>query len=243
MLGGDLAPGYGRLIGDGDFDTVGQEFLGHFRGLADLGPTDRVLDVGCGLGRMAAPLTAYLTEGQYRGFDVVAPAIRSCRRRFAHFPAFHFDHVDVFNGKYNPKGRISPSEFVFPYPDGAFDFAFAISVFTHMLVADVETYLCEIARVLRPGGRVLATWFLMTPEAIALMSQGQSDVEFPVRNGDIWHADSGEAEAAVAYDPLGVRHLYDRAGLDVEEPLHYGSWCGRVGLSYQDIVVARRPAR
>jgi SAM-dependent methyltransferase len=237
---GDIAPGYGSLIGRGDFDAVGQEFLGHFRELAGLEPTDRVLDVGCGLGRMAAPLTRYLTQGEYRGFDIVEPAIHSCRRRFARFPAFRFDHVDVFNGKYNPQGTIPPSDFVFPYPEGAFDFAFATSVFTHMFPADTAQYLYEIARVLRPGGRCLATWFVMTPEAVELVQQGDSDISFPVRKGDTWQADPREPEAAIAYDPHLVRDLYSRAGLAVEEPFHYGRWSGSVGVSYQDIVVARR---
>jgi hypothetical protein len=51
---GEVAPGYGGLIGEGDFDAVGQELLGYFRELAHLEPTERVLDIGCGLGRMAA---------------------------------------------------------------------------------------------------------------------------------------------------------------------------------------------
>jgi SAM-dependent methyltransferase len=241
VRGGDPVPGYGALIGEGDFDDVGREFLGHFRDLAGLEPTDRVLDIGCGLGRMAAPLTTYLTEGSYRGFDVVEPLIRSSRRRFERFPAFRFDHVDVFNGKYNPRGKIVPSELRFPYPDDAFDFAFAISVFTHMLPRDVAHYLNETARVLRPGGRLLTTWFVMTPEAAALVEQGQSDVKFPVRRGDLWLADPDEAEAAVAYQPAGVLDLCSGAGLEPVGSIRYGHWAGRLGFSYQDIVVARRP--
>ncbi|MBV9747369.1 MAG: hypothetical protein JO157_01020, partial [Acetobacteraceae bacterium] len=40
------------LCGDGDFRTIGAEFLGHFIHLADLRPHERVLDLGCGVGRM-----------------------------------------------------------------------------------------------------------------------------------------------------------------------------------------------
>jgi SAM-dependent methyltransferase len=191
---------------------------------------------------MAAPLSGYLTEGTYRGFDVVKPTIESCRRRFARQPHFRFDHVDVFNGKYNPTGKIQPHEFRFPYADAAFDFAFAVSVFTHMLPGDVEHYLRETVRVLRSEGRFLATWFVMTPEAEALVAQGRSDVTFPVRDGAIWQADAREAEAAVAYEPQDVRALYGRAGLELEEPIRYGRWSGGAGLSYQDIVIARPQA-
>jgi SAM-dependent methyltransferase len=240
VRGGRVAPGYGGLIGEGDFDAVGQEFLGHFRELADLEPSERVLDIGCGLGRMAAPLTAYLDGGTYHGFDVVKPTIESCRRRFAQYPAFTFDHVDVFNGKYNPKGKIQPSEFRFPYPDEAFDFAFAASVFTHMLPPDIERYLQEAARVLRPGGRLLATWFVMTPEARARAERGECDVAFPGETGGVWQADAREAEAAVAFELQALRNLYLHAGLELQEPIHQGRWSGAPGLSYQDLVLARQ---
>jgi len=236
-----VVPGYGGLIGEGDFDAVGAEFLMHFRDLAALEPTDRVLDVGCGLGRMTAPLTGYLTRGTYHGFDVMEPAIRSCQRRFRAYPSFNFDHVDVFNGKYNPRGRISPTEFRFPYPDEEFDFAFAISVFTHMQAADVERYLEETARVLRPGGRFVATWFVMTPEAGRRVERAESDLGFPFRDGEVWHADPREPEVAIAYSLRAVRGRYRIAGLELEEPVRSGTWSGTTGLSYQDIVVSRRP--
>jgi SAM-dependent methyltransferase len=240
LRGGSMAPGYQGLIGEGDLDQVGAEYLGHFREIGGLEAGDDVLDIGCGVGRMASPLTTYLSEGTYHGFDVMEPTISSCRRRFSSFPNFHFEHVDVFNGKYNPKGRIPPAEFCFPYADATFDFAFAISVFTHMLPADVERYLREAARVLRPGGSILATWFVMTPEAATLVEEGQSDVRFDVQHDGVWQADAREAEAAVAYRLDDVSDLYRRASLELLEPIRYGRWSGAAdGLSYQDVLVAR----
>ena len=39
-------------------------------------PGERVLDIGCGIGRMARPLTPYLTPpGAYDGFDINADGI------------------------------------------------------------------------------------------------------------------------------------------------------------------------
>ena len=50
------------FVGAGDFTAIGLEFLRYFQDLGGLRPTDHVLDVGCGIGRMALPLTGYLSK-------------------------------------------------------------------------------------------------------------------------------------------------------------------------------------
>src|SRR5438128_11248357 len=49
-------------VGGGDFNAIGKEFFAYFTDLCGLGRDDYVLDVGCGCGRMAVPLVAYLTN-------------------------------------------------------------------------------------------------------------------------------------------------------------------------------------
>ena len=69
--------------------------------------------------------------------------------------------VDVRSEVYNPSGSVAPERFRFPYDDGAFTFALASSLFTHLVPAALERYLSELARVLEPGGRLMATFFLV----------------------------------------------------------------------------------
>jgi len=45
------------FIGLGDFTAIGLEFLRHLGGIGGREPNERVLDVGCGRGRMAIPRT------------------------------------------------------------------------------------------------------------------------------------------------------------------------------------------
>ena len=62
-----LSPPRRLLHGIGSSPEVGETFLRHFRELADLRPDERVLDVGCGVGRMAVPLAGYLRPAGTKG--------------------------------------------------------------------------------------------------------------------------------------------------------------------------------
>jgi len=151
-------------VGDGDFQAVGALLLDNLKDHAGLKADDRVLDIGCGNGRVAAQLSPVLKDaGGYLGFDISKAGIAACRRRFAAQPHMAFAHLDVWNGEYNAKGRIAELDTVFPADDASIDLAFATSVFTHMRMAAVRRYLAEAHRVLAPGGRFAFTAFALEP--------------------------------------------------------------------------------
>jgi SAM-dependent methyltransferase len=141
---------------------------------------------------------------------------------------------------YNPGGRFEAIEYQFPYPDGEFDFIFLTSVYTHMLRPDMEHYLAEIARMLRPKGRCLATYFLLNAESQLLMKTGRSSLDFKVRLDGCWTDDEIVPEHAIAFDEEYIRALSHDLRLSVEA-IRLGAWCGREEfLSYQDIVILRK---
>jgi SAM-dependent methyltransferase len=221
---------------------IGEGFL-HWFVEAGLTPDDAVLEPGCGTGRMAEPVSRYLSAtGSYDGFDVVPTAIEWCETNIASkHPNFHFRHVDVLNPYYNPEGRLDPEAFEFPYPEEAFDFAFLTSVFTHMLPPEVRHYLSEIRRVLRPGGRCLMTFFLLNGESLDSVRAGppaaRNTAPFaPSRRfaykGDGYCYDVPETpEAAVGYREEDVLGFLEQAGFELHLPIRYG---------HQDIVVVKR---
>jgi SAM-dependent methyltransferase len=151
-------------VGNGDFQAIGAMLLHNLQDHAGLKAADQVLDIGCGNGRVAAQLAPILRPaGGYVGFDISRRGIQACRRQFAREPHMRFQHLDVWNGEYNAKGRVAELDTVFPAPDASVDLAFATSVFTHMRMPAVRRYLAETARVLRPGGRLAFTVFALEP--------------------------------------------------------------------------------
>ncbi len=231
-------------MGDGDFDAIGREFLRYFVEFGGLQPFHRVLDVGCGIGRMARPLTEYLdAHGSYDGFDIVEAGVEWCQRNITpHCRNFRFRKVDLYNPSYNASGRLQASDYIFPYRSRSFDFVFLTSVFTHMLPAAVENYVREINRALKIGGSCFATFFLQNAETRQLGEAGRGAFIFRYRRDGYWIADpAGPDENAVAYDEDYVLDLYRRCGLAIDGHIHWGNWCGRAEyVSAQDIVVARK---
>jgi SAM-dependent methyltransferase len=235
----DPPPSLMEKVGAKYFET-GEEFARHFVELGGLRPTDRVLDIGCGSGRMAWALADYLRPGSYEGFDIDRALVTWCRFNVTpRFRRFRFRWSPVYNGAYNPSGSIKPSEFTFPYPDGEFDFAFATSLFTHLLPPATNRYLKEIGRVLRPGGTCLVTFFL--PPAEGFAPGWAPEITFSHEHEGALLNDPARPEQAVAYPEAWVRDHLAVAGLEVRDPIHYGAWSGRPdSLSWQDVVVARR---
>jgi SAM-dependent methyltransferase len=124
---------------------------------------DRILDLGCGNGRLEIALSEYPVE--VVGLDPVRECIEFSQKAFEDFPQIQFKFIDIWNEVFNTNGTIKPEEFVLDYPDNHFDFTICYSVFTHLQTVPVATkYMEEIKRTLRPGGRFFSTWYRSPPD-------------------------------------------------------------------------------
>lgn len=227
------------------FSQTAEEYSQHCHELAGLTPDERVLDVGCGFAPLAAGLTTYLSPaGSYVGIDVVPNGVQWAARTITpRFPNFQFQWIDLYNQTYHPSGKLDPRSFRFPFPDGEFDLVYLRSVFTHMYPDEVDHYLSEVCRVMRPRGRCFITYFLLTDESIRMMNGEQSHREFAHDYG-VYRLHEPGPGGSFAYQEDYVLRLYRKYHLKLTGPIYYGTWCGRAsGTSSQDILVACKEER
>ena len=235
-----IPPQERNFVGDGDFLAIGCEFLRHFVELGGLRPQDRVLEIGCGIGRMALPLTQYLEAptGHYIGFDVVASGIDWCKQNIEPaYANFEFRHLDFNNQLYNPEGRLN-EQGTLPFADASVDFLFMTSVVTHLDPGYTTFYLREAARLLRPGGRLFVTAFVLDTANRALVEAKKARPAFILEgDGPDYIADRAHPMAAVAIDSDWLLATARAQGLQLQRPIAFGHWSGRVAENFQDICV------
>jgi ubiquinone/menaquinone biosynthesis C-methylase UbiE len=238
-----MVPPRGMIFtGSGDFKEQGRKMAQLLLREAGLQAHHQVLDVGSGIGRMDVALTDILSsQGRFVGFDVVKKGIRWSQKHISsRYPNFQFTHIDLGNDLYK-SSRNNAADFTFPYKDGQFDCVTVISVFTHMLPEEVQRYLEEIQRVMKPGGRCLATFFLLNDTSRSLM-QHQTHFHFPYDHGHYRLMSERVKSANVAFEEDYLQKSATKAGLRVEKYLP-GYWCGRKKKEcedFQDVLVLVR---
>ena len=149
-----------------------------------------VLDFGSGCGRVARQMILQQPKvGRYLGIDLHAGMVGWCRDNLTGAaPEFTFQHHDVYNPGFNPDTS-RPTTLPFPAADAAFSLVLAWSVFTHTTQSQTEHYLREVARVLRPDGIFVSTWFMFEKRYFPMMQDFQNALyinEYDVTNATIF---------------------------------------------------------
>lgn len=129
----------GRFIMTQVFNAGNADLNGLVKDCLELAATDRVLELGCGPGKLLADIAAITTQGQVDGVDfsraMIAVAKRANRRWSDRVNLHHRECRDL------------------PFADGGFDkIACTNTLYFWQPVAD---YVREIHRLLKPGGRVV----------------------------------------------------------------------------------------
>ena len=202
------------------FEASGAEFMNYLKLLAGLQPHESVLDIGCGCGLMALQLRDYLdSNGAYTGVDIHGPSIKWCANHITN-ANFQFAQISVLK---------------LPYEAQSFDVILLKSVFTHLRPEEVDRCISEIARLLKPNGRCLASFFLLNDEQRTLATKNAFAFNY---GDDHWrYVYEHSPESACAYDERYILDLIHKHNLELREPIRYGTWTGRInGLSFQDLL-------
>ena len=226
-------------------DGVPCEFVAYLKLLCGLGPTSRVLDMGCGCGLLELELERVLTRGECCGFDIHRPSIDWASKAIgSRSPHFRFIHADIYNEAYWPSGRLDAGTFLAQFQAAAFEIIVAKSLFTHMLPDELQFYLDAVAANLTADGKAMLTFFLLNEDQRRHEASGRNEIPFLPPDGESVHRIryQNAPTAAVAYQEKPLVARLASAGLQVVET-RYGSWSGREGgLSFQDILIVRRCA-
>jgi SAM-dependent methyltransferase len=227
-----LPPAGLLFIGSGDFELTGNRFAQRLKEYAHLHAGSRVLDIGCGIGRLARPLTDILQPpGIYKGFDVVKTGIDWCNKNIAvRYPHFEFAHVSLSNDLYNNQGE-NAAEFTFPYTNNSFTVVAAISVYTHLLPHETKQYLAESARVMESGGIAFFTFFIHDEQ-----TQLPRNFDFPVKREGYALMDERVSRANVLYNRSFLFEMIAQQGLEIKEWVR-GRWIDPLGSDLQDTLV------
>jgi SAM-dependent methyltransferase len=116
----------------------------------------RILDIGCGCGKMAR-FFSINPRGSYLGLDVFRPSIDWSKQAFIDRPNIRFLHFDVFSPLYNSGGTLNADTTPLPVEDRSADLIICASLFTHLLEPTARHYLKEVRRCLAIGGTAIVS--------------------------------------------------------------------------------------
>ena len=239
-----------RITGFGpeSFEALSRHHVEHINKHVGIGAEDTIVEVGCGIGRDAIPLTDMLRQsGQYIGIDINNRSIEWCSGNITKkHPNFRFFHFDVAEQLYNPTGTLPISSCKIPVTAESVDLIIVQSVFTHMFEEGLCFYFEEFARVLKPSGKVYATFFVVDNDIRTAIRDAPVTVfklSFRYEHGaGCFINDTEYPTFAVAFTPEKLEQMAKRSGLTPARALVRGYWSGLIPEADcgQDVMILGR---
>jgi SAM-dependent methyltransferase len=137
-----------RVHGDDnltDFNNVGKllayNLFSYFYSLLQQSEGNKVLDFGCGCGRVISYLSPLFINNEIYGCDIDGEAIDWCERNLSNIGTF------INNDNFPP----------LPFDDNYFNIVYSISVFTHLPEDMQLLWLEELKRITQEGAYLLIT--------------------------------------------------------------------------------------
>ena len=112
--------------------------------------------------------------------------------------------------------------FVVPFATASRDLVIASALFAYLCPEELDAYAREAARILKPAGRFLATFYLLDDESRPILPRLAPPLAFRFPAGPIVSTSPGGG-GLVAYDEAHVRAVLERHGFALE-PMVRGTW-------------------
>jgi SAM-dependent methyltransferase len=214
------------------FEAISDNHLILLQQYIGIKETDSVMEIGCGIGRDAIPLTELLGRGRYIGTDTIGPSIQWCQKNISErFPNFSFVHHDINDTLHNPTGTLRAFDIRLPADEGSVDLIILQSVFTHMFHDEIIHYMKEFSRVLKPGGKVWTTVFIIDEGILANIrdnAKTQHALSFKHQYGPGCNINTrDEPRGAVAFEEEKLKMMIAAGGLELAAPILWGAWSGQ----------------
>jgi SAM-dependent methyltransferase len=198
------------------------EFLRPIERYRPLRSISRMLDWGCGCGRVTAHFVLDAEAGTVHGCDIDSEAVSWCKSHLA-------------PGEFRTVKPLPPT----PYDSDSFDLVIGFSVFTHLAREVQHAWLTEMQRVIAPGGLFLAS----THGSFAAYFEHLGDSPALLRDGII---DNITDDSLDGIAPQGYyRGVFQTREYTVREWSRYFEIVEYIerGVNFQDLVVMRRRPR
>lgn len=206
-------------------------------------PDQKILDIGCGCGRIAIHFLNYLNkQGQYIGIDSNKKLLSYCADNISAINNnFQFRFIDAYNGSYSRDGKLKCQDIIFPIQDESVDIVIMWSVFTHMYLVDIDAYLKEIHRVLKKGGVFISSFNLYNKfiNNQIKMEKAYLDIKYRI-NENSYSLNKETPEKGFAHNEEMVKELYWKNEFLIRE-IKYGIWSSKelVG-EFHDCIIAQK---
>jgi len=223
------------------FDIIGKQYLKLLIDHANLTPSSKILDIGCGTGRLAKQLEPFLNSGSYIGFDNNVKYLEYCKNNYS--SKLKFDHIDIQHDEFNPNGVIDATSIELPYQNKKFDIVVVLGVFNHFQYKWAAQYIRQASRILKPKGIFFGTFILLNQLSMAAIETNQTSkpFKFGYKSEDAWYENQDRKLLNVALPEQALRRVFIRSSLMIKEPIRYGQWCNsKLALTGHDIVIARK---
>ena len=235
-----------------EFSASSAFHIATIRKFIGISPDDHFLEIGCGIGRDTIPLTKILSpQGSYVGIDIIKPSIDFCQSSIAKgYKNFRFFHLDVKDQLHNPDGSSEMRDHRLDIADSSIDKIIVWSVFTHMWEHDIRHYLSEFFRVLKPGGMVYATCFVLDDAIIAKARETnltRFGIRFEHKVGEHCFINDPEHPlGSIGYTKPAFNSMILDAGFEKPRDFALGAWSGFYSAAEaedgQDGLILRKPA-